>query len=78
MRWLLIICFTAFSLSAQSLSLNKASLEEMASLPLTPEQVDDLYMFVTFQGPVTSIYELDRISSFDSALLEQLKPLVSL
>ncbi len=78
MRKFLILVFLVAAVGAQPLLLNSATPEEIASLPLTKEQADDLYLFVKFQGPVTSIYDLGRIPGFDSATLEELKPLVSL
>ena len=78
MQRLLLLLLLASCLVAQPVLLNSATAEHLATLPLTEEQVDDLYLFVKFQGPVTSIYDLGRIPGFDSATIEKLKPLVSL
>ncbi len=76
-RILLLLSLVSLSFSAP-VRLNTATLEVISTLPLSEEQAEVLYEFVLFQGPVTSIYQLNRIPGFDAATLEEIKPLVSL
>jgi len=71
---LLIFCW----LFSQKIAINQATLEEFQSLPLTQKQVDALYEFVLFQGPVNEIYDILQISDFDVETLNRLKPLITL
>ena len=72
----LIFCFS-FILS-QKVFINSATIEELKSLPLSENQIADVYDFILFQGPVSDIYDLIKISSIDAKDIDSLKSLVSI
>ena len=72
----LIFCFSF--IFSQKVFINSATIEELKSLPLSENQIADVYDFILFQGPVSDIYDLIKISSLDAKDIESLKSLVSI
>ena len=72
----LIFCFSF--IFSQKVFINSATIEELKSLPLSENQIADVYDFILFQGPVSDIYDLIKISSIDAKDIESLKSLVSI
>ena len=65
-------------LFGQKLSVNTATLEDIHSLPLSVDQADNLYEYVTFQGPVKSIYDLTNAEGITAETIQKLRPLITL
>ncbi|MFH1011576.1 MAG: helix-hairpin-helix domain-containing protein [bacterium] len=61
---------------AEPLDLNRASLEQIKSLPVTDEQALAIYERLTYEGPISSIYELSELPQIDQETLLRIKPLV--
>ncbi len=78
MKRLSLILLVVSTLFSQRIQLNYATFEEIKSLPLTLDQAYELYDYVVFQGPVTSIYELSNIPGFDASIVQSIKPLIAL
>ena len=72
----LIFCFSI--IFSQKVFINSATIEELKSLPLSENQIADVYDFILFQGPVSDIYDLIKISSIDAKDIDSLKSLVSI
>lgn len=70
--------FSITLIIGQKISLNSASIEDLKTLPLSKNQVADLYDFVLYQGPINDIYDLAKISSFESENINALKSLISI
>jgi len=58
------------------LDLNKASLEQLLSLPLEAEDARAIYEWRRRHGPFQSVYGLRRIEQIDGAEFERIKPLL--
>jgi DNA uptake protein ComE-like DNA-binding protein len=58
------------------LDLNNASFEEILKLPIPPEIAEKIYGKITFQGPLESVYELNKIEGMTAELFLKIKPLV--
>ncbi len=78
MRSLFFYVFSITLIIGQKISLNSASIEDLKTLPLSKNQVADLYDFVLYQGPINDIYDLAKISSFESENINALKSLISI
>ena len=78
MRSLFFYVFSVTLIIGQKISLNSASIEDLKTLPLSENQVADLYDFVLYQGPVNDIYDLAKISSFEPENINALKSLISI
>ncbi|HVP57739.1 MAG TPA: helix-hairpin-helix domain-containing protein [bacterium] len=63
---------------ATLVDLNSATLEEMYDLPISPDMARAIFNYREYRGYFKSIYDLMMIPGMDSAILEQLKPLVSI
>jgi len=72
------VCVAADAPQATSVDLNSAALEEIMDLPITPEIAQAIYNYREFRGYFKSIYDLMKIPGIDSAVLEELKPLVAI
>ena len=78
MKHLLSLIFCFSFIFSQKVFINSATIEELKSLPLSENQIADIYDFILFQGPVSDIYDLIKISSLDAKDIESLKSLVSI
>ena len=78
MKHLLSLIFCFSFIFSQKVFINSATIEELKSLPLSENQIADVYDFFLFQGPVSDIYDLIKISSIDAKDIESLKSLVSI
>ena len=78
MRSLFFYVFSITFIIGQKISLNSASIEDLKTLPLSENQVADLYDFVLYQGPLNDIYDLAKISSFEPENINALKSLISI
>ena len=78
MKHLLSLIFCFSFIFSQKVFINSATIEELKSLPLSENQIADVYDFILFQGPVSDIYDLIKISSLDAKDIESLKSLVSI
>ena len=78
MKHLLSLIFCFSFIFSQKVFINSATIEELKSLPLSENQIADVYDFILFQGPVSDIYDLTKISSLDAKDIESLKSLVSI
>jgi len=78
MKQLLSLIFCFSFIFSQKVFINSATIEELKSLPLSENQIADVYDFILFQGPVSDIYDLIKISSIDAKDIESLKSLVSI
>ena len=78
MKHLLSLIFCFSFIFSQKVFINSATIEELKSLPLSENQIADVYDFILFQGPVSDIYDLIKISSIDAKDIESLKSLVSI
>ena len=78
MRSLFFYVFSITLIIGQKISLNSASIEDLKTLPLSENQVADLYDFVLYQGPVNDVYDLAKISSFEPENINALKSLISI
>jgi len=76
---LLLLMLITAGLCAQTatIELNSASLEELRSLPVTPQQAQDIWNYRTYTALFESVYDLRRIPSIDQPTLLRLKPLVT-
>ena len=63
---------------AAQLDINNAALADFQDLPLTPEQIQALYEYVQYHGPMESIYELVNVNELSQTDLDALKDLVIL
>ena len=78
MKHLLSLIFCFSFIFSQKVFINSATIEELKSLPLSENQIADVYDFILFQGPVSDIYDLTKISSLNAKDIESLKSLVCL
>ena len=78
MKHLLSLIFCFSFIFSQKVFINSATIEELKSLPLSENQIADVYDFILFQGPVSDIYDLIKISSLDAKDIESLKSFVSI
>ena len=78
MKHLLSLIFCFSFIFSQKVFINSATIEELKSLPLSENQIADVYDFILFQGPVSDIYDLTKISSLNAKDIESLKSLVSI
>ena len=78
MKHLLSLIFCFSFIFSQKVFINSATIEELKSLPLSENQIADVHDFILFQGPVSDIYDLIKISSLDAKDIESLKSLVSI
>ncbi|MFL2994211.1 MAG: ComEA family DNA-binding protein [Candidatus Neomarinimicrobiota bacterium] len=78
MKQLLSLIFCFSFIFSQKVFINSATIEELKSLPLSENQIADVYDFILFQGPVSDIYDLIKISSIDAKDIDSLKSLVSI
>ena len=78
MKHLLSLIFCFSFIFSQKVFINSATIEELKSLPLSENQIADVYDFILFQGPVSDIYDLMKISSLDARDIDSLKSLVSM
>ncbi len=78
MKHLLSLVFYFSIILSQKVYINSATIEELKSLPLSENQIADVYDFILFQGPATDIYDLTKIPSIGAKDIELLKPLLSI
>ena len=78
MKHLLSLVFYFSIILSQKVYINSATIEELKSLPLSENQIADVYDFILFQGPVIDIYDLTKVSSIGAKDIESLKPLLSI
>ena len=65
-------------LSVKPVNLNSAREDELDAIPfLTPQQRADLLNYLTTYGQVFSLYELQSIKGFDSVLIQNIRPFIS-
>jgi DNA uptake protein ComE-like DNA-binding protein len=79
-RYLMIVCFVLATLTlsaVERIDLNRATYEQLSSLPITAQQAEDIYWYRYYTAWFESIYDLRNIPSIDQRTLEALKPLVS-
>ena len=62
----------------KQLDVNNASQDEFQDLPLTQEQIQAVYEYVQYQGPLESIYELVNVHELSHADIEVLKEILLL
>ncbi|MEJ2050612.1 MAG: helix-hairpin-helix domain-containing protein, partial [Calditrichota bacterium] len=55
------------------LDINNASYEEIARLPITPEMATKIYDRITYQGPLASVYDLNKIEGMTQLLFLKIK-----
>jgi len=58
------------------LDINNAGYEEIARLPIPQELAERIYWRITYQGPLKSVYELNKIKGMTPELFLKIKPLV--
>jgi DNA uptake protein ComE-like DNA-binding protein len=58
--------------------LNTATLQEIQSLPISPDLAKKIWDYVYYQGPFKSVYELRQIPGMDQVTFDRLKPLVQI
>ncbi len=77
---LMTLLSLGLSLSAMAgqIDINNASLDELQDLPLTPMQIEAVYSYVQYHGPLESIYELVNVQELSDADRSNLKSLVIL
>ncbi len=73
---ILFVCLFLSILSAVKIDLNKATLEEIKSLPISEKQANDIYEYRQYVKFFEDLYDLKEIESIDQATLLQLKKLV--
>ncbi len=71
---LLLPCF----IWAGQLDINNASLDAYQDLPLTPIQIQAVYEYVQYHGPLESIYELVNVEELSPRDIEGIKALLML
>ncbi|RLC51038.1 MAG: competence protein ComEA, partial [Candidatus Cloacimonadota bacterium] len=74
---LIILSCLSLTLFAARIDLNKASLEELKTLPVTQQQAEDIFNYRFYIDYFQSIYDLTEIESIDQVTLNKIKPLVS-
>ncbi|MDP1621495.1 MAG: helix-hairpin-helix domain-containing protein [Bacteroidales bacterium] len=66
-------------LSLKPVNLNKAKEDDLNVIPfLTPKQRRSLFDYLTAYGEVLSIFELQSIQGFDSVLIQNIRPFISI
>ncbi|MCF7824557.1 MAG: helix-hairpin-helix domain-containing protein [Candidatus Marinimicrobia bacterium] len=65
--------FALSAIAAEQIDINNASLSDLASLPLSVEQVEAVYEYVQYQGPLESIYELVNVKELSNEDFQNLK-----
>ena len=66
-------------LASNPVNLNAAKEDDLNAIPcLTPGQRKNLFNYLTTYGEVFSIYELQSIPGFDSALIQNIRPFISI
>ena len=76
----IIILFILMAIThvyANTIDLNRASLEELKTLPITPEQATAIYEYRTYISFFESIFDLREIPEIDQQTLLTLRPLVT-
>jgi len=63
---------------AEPIDINNASLSDMYDLPLSEEQVQAVYEYVQYHGPLVSIYELTNVKLLENTDLQKLKSTIIL
>lgn len=58
------------------LDLNNAAFEEIVKLPVSEEIAERIYDRITYQGPLSSIFQLREIEGIDQQLFLKLRPLI--
>ena len=71
------LCFIFTICFAQKIAINSASFEEIRSLPLTDSQLESLYEFVLYHGPIENIYDLNKVDALGLEDIQNLKELVN-
>ncbi|MDO9549213.1 MAG: helix-hairpin-helix domain-containing protein, partial [Candidatus Marinimicrobia bacterium] len=64
--------------AGQKIDLNTATQAEIATLPLTPKQQNDIIDWLEYTGPFESIYDLRKIKSIDYDTFLKLKEMIQL
>ena len=65
-------------LLAVQLDLNRASLNEIYTLPVDSTTARRIYEYRALHGPFKSVYELRLVPSLDGVTFERIKPLVKI
>ena len=58
------------------LDINRASLEDIKTLPITDKQAEEIYYYREYIKFYTSIYELNKLESMDQKTFDKIKPLI--
>ncbi|MBT3252672.1 MAG: helix-hairpin-helix domain-containing protein [Candidatus Marinimicrobia bacterium] len=74
----IISVFTLTLAWANPVDINNASLSELQDLPLTEHQMQAIYEYVQYHGPLESIYELVNVAELEHVDIEAIKPLLVL
>lgn len=70
--FLFIFCDLSFA----KIDLNSADMDDLLTLPITPQQAEDIYFYRYYIDYFRSIYDLRLIDSIDQETMNRLKPLV--
>ena len=60
------------------LDLNNATFEQITRLPIPLELAEKIYTRILYQGPLSSVYELNQIEGVDPAIFLTIKPLLKI
>ncbi|MEJ2634277.1 MAG: helix-hairpin-helix domain-containing protein [Calditrichia bacterium] len=60
------------------LDINNASFEQIAILPVPESLAGKIYDRITYQGPLQSVYDLNKIAGMTPALFLKIKPLIKI
>ncbi|MCD4820464.1 MAG: helix-hairpin-helix domain-containing protein [Candidatus Cloacimonetes bacterium] len=74
--FLIFIVFIFSFLFSEKIDLNQATYGQLIQLPLTSQQIEDIYNYRLYTSFFYSIYQLREIPSIDQKTLNKLKPLV--
>jgi len=75
---LLVFLGILFTLHAESIDLNTATLRQIESLPITKAQAKAIYDYRTFTAFFETIYDLRKIAEIDQQTMLRIKPLVTI
>jgi DNA uptake protein ComE-like DNA-binding protein len=65
-----------FAVAAEQLELNSATLDQIKTLPITPEQAEAIFNRIQYEGPFHNIYELSELPELDAATIAMLRDIV--
>ncbi len=73
----LFLCMLAIPLFAAKVDLNKATMAELKTLPITEQQAKDIYDYRQNIAYFEDIYDLRKISSIDQMTMEKIRSLIT-